>query len=109
MLQASKVLLRSAPCRFLTRAEKTSTAAFRLKSTQAEVHDQDLEMTPDPYGDVKSIMLESEKFGGYLSKILSAKVYDAAVETELQEAENLSKVCKQKPSSHSRINLNLSL
>jgi len=29
---------------------------------------------------------------GYLSKILNARVYDAAVETELQEAKNLSAV-----------------
>lgn len=30
---------------------------------------------------------------GYLGKILNAKVYDVAVETELQHAKNLSKVC----------------
>jgi hypothetical protein len=30
---------------------------------------------------------------GYLSKILNARVYEAAIETELQEAKNLSSVC----------------
>ena len=29
---------------------------------------------------------------GYLNKILNAKVYDVAIETELQHAKNLSKV-----------------
>ena len=77
-----------------------STAAFRLKSTQANAEDEDLELRPDPNDDVKSIMIESEKFGGYLSKILGAKVYEAAVETELQGAENLSKVRKAKLNSH---------
>ena len=34
----------------------------------------------------------SQKLCGYLGKILNAKVYDVAVETELQHAKNLSQV-----------------
>jgi hypothetical protein len=39
------------------------------------------------------VMLDSkEHVVGYLSKILNARVYDAAIETELQLAKNLSTV-----------------
>ena len=39
------------------------------------------------------VVLDSkEHVVGYLSKILNARVYDAAIETELQEAKNLSHV-----------------
>ena len=42
----------------------------------------------------KPVLLNSkEHVVGYLSKILSARVYDVAVETELQHAKNLSEVC----------------
>ena len=37
-------------------------------------------------------MGESIDEGGYLGRILNARVYDVAVETELQHAKNLSKV-----------------
>jgi hypothetical protein len=37
-------------------------------------------------------MGESLDEGGYLGRILNAKVYDVAVETELQHAKNLSVV-----------------
>lgn len=40
------------------------------------------------------VLLNSKEHAvGYLSKILNARVYDAAIETELQEAKNLSTVC----------------
>ncbi len=43
------------------------------------------------------ILLNSKEHAvGYLSKILNARVYDAAIETELQEAKNLSSVRKPK-------------
>jgi hypothetical protein len=39
------------------------------------------------------LLLNSKEHAvGYLSKILNARVYDAAIETELQEAKNLSTV-----------------
>ena len=39
------------------------------------------------------ILLNSKEHAvGYLSKILNARVYDAAIETDLQEAKNLSSV-----------------
>jgi hypothetical protein len=41
------------------------------------------------------VLLNSKEHAvGYLSKILNARVYDAAIETELQEAKNLSTVRK---------------
>lgn len=41
----------------------------------------------------EAVLLNSKEHAvGYLSKILNAKVYEAAIETELQHAENLSKV-----------------
>jgi len=41
------------------------------------------------------VLLNSKEHAvGYLSKILNARVYDAAIETELQEAKNLSTVLK---------------
>jgi hypothetical protein len=41
----------------------------------------------------KPVLLNSkEHVVGYLSKILNARVYDAAIETELQHAKNLSTV-----------------
>lgn len=40
------------------------------------------------------VLLNSkEHVVGYLSKILNARVYDVAVETDLQHAKNLSAVC----------------
>jgi hypothetical protein len=39
------------------------------------------------------VLLNSKEHAvGYLSKILNARVYDAAIETDLQEAKNLSSV-----------------
>jgi hypothetical protein len=100
------------------RSEASSSAPLslvRLNSTQAEdpipVHHA---LTPD--GDVvvprqeivrfpsstvtkvteettTPVLLNSKEHAvGYLSKILNARVYDAAIETELQEAKNLSTV-----------------
>jgi hypothetical protein len=41
----------------------------------------------------KPVLLNSKEHAvGYLSKILNARVYEAAIETELQEAKNLSAV-----------------
>ena len=43
------------------------------------------------------VLLNSKEHAvGYLSKILNARVYDAAIETELQEAKNLSSVRYEK-------------
>jgi hypothetical protein len=44
-------------------------------------------------GGTKPILLNSKEHAiGYLSKILNAKVYEAAIETDLQHAKNLSAV-----------------
>jgi threonine dehydratase len=43
--------------------------------------------------DLKPVLLNAkEHVVGYLSKILNARVYDAAIETQLQHAKNLSSV-----------------
>jgi hypothetical protein len=55
---------------------------------------QPIVVTNDP-SDKESVpvLLNSKEHAvGYLSKILNARVYDAAIETELQEAKNLSTV-----------------
>jgi hypothetical protein len=44
-------------------------------------------------GEEVPILLNSKEHAvGYLSKILNARVYEAAIETKLQEAKNLSTV-----------------
>lgn len=46
-------------------------------------------------GENRPILLNSQEHAvGYLSRILNARVYEAAIETELQEAKNLSSVRK---------------
>ena len=57
-----------------------SHSTRRYKSTAA--------ISPDE----EPVMGESLDEGGYLGRILNAKVYDVAVETELQHAKNLSVV-----------------
>jgi hypothetical protein len=49
--------------------------------------------SPDFNAETTPILLNAnEHVVGYLSKILNARVYDAAIETELQHAKNLSTV-----------------
>jgi hypothetical protein len=46
-------------------------------------------------GEEVPILLNSKEHAvGYLSKILNARVYEAAIETQLQEAKNLSSVSR---------------
>lgn len=48
---------------------------------------------PSTDGEGKPVLLNAQEHAvGYLSKILNARVYDAAQETELQHAKNLSAV-----------------
>lgn len=47
----------------------------------------------DNVSDTQPVLLNSKEHAvGYLSRILNARVYEAAIETELQEAKNLSAV-----------------
>ena len=84
--------------------------ATRLKSSSARAPDEDtfLHETPETHTEVvsfpvtgdapeqvdsKPVLLNSKEHAvGYLSRILNARVYEAAVETDLQEAKNLSAV-----------------
>jgi hypothetical protein len=48
---------------------------------------------PSYNSDTKPVLLNSKEHAvGYLSRILNARVYEAAIETELQHAKNLSAV-----------------
>ena len=67
-----------------------STATADLVHKTPQVASEAVSFT----GQEKPVILNSkEHVVGYLSKILSARVYDAAIETELQHAKNLSEVC----------------
>lgn len=86
-----------------------ATVAWRLKSSS--VPEEDLDSYPfdkngetteyvdfpvsgeSPEGKLPVLLNSHEHAVGYLSKILNARVYEAAIETELQEAKNLSSVC----------------
>ena len=55
--------------------------------TARDLHSLDNEMEDKP------ILLNAKEHAvGYLNRILNARVYDAAIETELQHAINLSSV-----------------
>lgn len=66
-------------------------AAFRLKSTQRV---EEIISFPSSRNEVETpVLLNSREHAvGYLSKILNARCYDAAIETQLQEAKSLSMV-----------------
>lgn len=52
---------------------------------------------PTVDGEGQPVLLNAQEHAvGYLSKILNARVYDVAKETQLQEAKNLSAVSTQK-------------
>ena len=62
---------------------------------QTHISSQHAEMIsfPSVGGEGQPVLLNAQEHAvGYLSKILNARVYDAAVETDLQEAKNLSAV-----------------
>jgi hypothetical protein len=49
--------------------------------------------SPSYNSDTKPVLLNSKEHAvGYLSRILNARVYEAAIETDLQHAKNLSAV-----------------
>lgn len=86
-------------------ASRASLCSDRFKSTAARDDDesapkpslstQDAEMIrfPSADGEEVPVLLNAQEHAvGYLSKILNARVYDAARETELQQAKNLSTV-----------------
>ena len=76
-------------CRKQLPAVACTTKAF--KSTTAVV-DEVIEF-PDSVEESKPVLLNSKEHAvGYLSKVLNARVYDAAIESELQHAKNLSAV-----------------
>ena len=103
MFASNRFLLNSKAV--LRKAVSSRQAQFsRFKSTSAVVEPnynedgnvprrQVQELVHFPGGETKPVLLNSqEHVVGYLSKILNARVYDAAIETDLQEAKNLSAV-----------------
>jgi len=64
---------------------------FKSISTAADATDEASEFVSFPEQGGKPVLLNSKQHVvGYLSRILNARVYDAAVETDLQQAQNLS-------------------
>lgn len=66
--------------------------AIRFKSSQPVEDVVTFPSSEDPDHETPVLLNSKEHAVGYLSKILNARVYDAAIETQLQEAKNLSAV-----------------
>jgi hypothetical protein len=99
---------------FLERRVLSGYSTTRFKSSSVQETDEELpqsyafdengeaafEVVSFPAGsrdskqvDSKPVLLNAKEHAvGYLSKILNARVYEAAIETDLQEAKNLSSV-----------------
>jgi hypothetical protein len=74
--------------------EDSHTYAFDENGEIAEFVDFSISGKTTNEREQKPILLNSKEHAvGYLSKILNARVYEAAIETELQDAKNLSTVC----------------
>ena len=83
-------------------ASSAQSTLFRYKSTaplpeddppRLSTEDSEVITFPTKDGEGKPVLLNAKEHAvGYLSKILNARVYDAARETELQLAKNLSAV-----------------
>lgn len=97
----------------------SSSTAWRFKSSPSVPEDDSHTYAFDENGEIaefvdfsvagkksndreqKPILLNAKEHAvGYLSKILNARVYEAAIETELQEAKNLSTVRSLVSTSH---------
>lgn len=79
------------------RSKSSSTVEYPL-SEDGDVPNKPSEYISFPSSNVESkpVLLNArEHVVGYLSKILNARVYDVAIETELQEAKNLSAVSRR--------------
>ena len=74
--------------------ESSSDAATGKQTQKLSSNDSEFISFPVKPGDEqKPVLLNAQEHAvGYLSKILNARVYDAAKETELQHAKNLSAV-----------------
>jgi hypothetical protein len=69
-----------------------SLTAMRFKSTQPAEDVVKFPSSSDADHETPVLLNSKEHAVGYLSKILNARVYDAAIETQLQEAKSLSMV-----------------
>lgn len=67
-----------------------SLTAMRFKSTQPAEDVVKFPSSSDADHETPVLLNSKEHAVGYLSKILNARVYDAAIETQLQEAKSLS-------------------
>ena len=100
--QQQRLLLsfKQQPLRSMSQHQEPLFLQHRHKSSASAVVDEVVEF-PD-HGEssklsssssTKPVLLNSKEHAvGYLSKVLNARVYDAAIETELQHAKNLSAV-----------------
>lgn len=72
-------------------AAPTEMISFPVPSSPSS--DNDPAASPGDHVEYQPILLNAKEHAvGYLSRILNARVYEAAIETELQHAKNLSTV-----------------
>ena len=84
----TQTLCKRTPRRVLTWRWSSSSAVY-----DSDDRRQAQELVTFPGEEGKPVLLNAqEHVVGYLSKILNAQVYDAAIETDLQHAKNLSAV-----------------
>jgi hypothetical protein len=71
------------------------------KQTKERVHAQEIVSFPSEQDVGQPVLLNAkEHVIGYLSRILNARVYEAAIETQLQYATNLSAVSRRNMKQH---------
>ena len=75
-----------------TSAQEEVDGSFQTSESTSEIVSFPVSGESDKNGvDSKPVLLNSKEHAvGYLGKVLNARVYEAAIETELQEAQNLS-------------------
>jgi hypothetical protein len=86
-----QVLRRVPPCK-TNIAIATNIASVRSKSSQPMEEIVSFPSSLEPNHETPVLLNSKQHAVGYLSKILNARVYDTAIETQLQEAKSLSMV-----------------
>lgn len=99
VLESRVLATTSNPCRRYKSSSTLEDDAPRGKWAFDENGEASTDVLSFPFGskdegsELKPVILNAKEHAvGYLSRILNARVYEAAIETELQEATNLSTV-----------------
>ncbi len=91
--QCTLAVIRGPPTRRVISASVSSSASsFQSHHIDSKKSVVKACRSKSSMADVKVEEITASTGNGYLGKILNAKVYDVAVETELQHAKNLSQV-----------------